>query len=319
MRIESLRYFIELVREGSFYKASKSAFISQQGLNKAISAIEKELGTKLLHRSSSGVDLTDAGTVFLAYAQKALSDYDRLLADLSEKEGAPAPDSKHHVIRATSYVLRVVTEAFYSSLDSSISIEEKPFWFIRDALESGETDTTCMVDLFQPTYRKVKESKILSVTPLFTTYIGIACARQSPLARLDTISCEGLRNVPLAYNCGDGIGTYIEQLLGDMNSYNVALTSENGSLLTDYAASGKAVSLYDSYSLYTLAQRRDKRAESLVFVPLDCPDASDTICFLSYGKRNRKSESEHVTLRIQSLFGSRYASYLARYPTITAP
>ena len=40
MQIESLHYFIALARAGSFYRAAKDVFISQQGLSKAIGAID---------------------------------------------------------------------------------------------------------------------------------------------------------------------------------------------------------------------------------------------------------------------------------------
>ena len=52
MQIDTLRYFVELARVGSFYGASKNVFISQQGLNRAISSLESELGVKLVERES---------------------------------------------------------------------------------------------------------------------------------------------------------------------------------------------------------------------------------------------------------------------------
>ena len=61
MQIESFRYFEELARVGSFYGAAKSVYISQQGLNKAISSLESELGVKLIQRESRGVRLTSSG------------------------------------------------------------------------------------------------------------------------------------------------------------------------------------------------------------------------------------------------------------------
>ena len=65
MQIESLRYFIELARAGSFYGAAKNTFLSQQGLNKAITSLESELGVKLVERSRRGVRLTSEGEAFL--------------------------------------------------------------------------------------------------------------------------------------------------------------------------------------------------------------------------------------------------------------
>lgn len=88
MQIDSLRYFVELARAGSFYSAAKSVFISQQGLNKAVKALETELGVKLVERERRGVRLTKTGEAFLGHAQTILADYDAMLNDLFKPNAA---------------------------------------------------------------------------------------------------------------------------------------------------------------------------------------------------------------------------------------
>ena len=46
MNIETIRYFEEVARAESFYGAAKRLAVSQQGLNKAITSLERELSTK---------------------------------------------------------------------------------------------------------------------------------------------------------------------------------------------------------------------------------------------------------------------------------
>ena len=58
MRIETLQNFIEIAKCGSFYRASQRLFISQQGLNKSIRALEHELDARLFERTHRGVKLT---------------------------------------------------------------------------------------------------------------------------------------------------------------------------------------------------------------------------------------------------------------------
>ena len=62
MNIETIRYFEEVARAESFYGAAKRLAVSQQGLNKAITSLERELSTKLLERSRKGVTLTPTGS-----------------------------------------------------------------------------------------------------------------------------------------------------------------------------------------------------------------------------------------------------------------
>ena len=61
MDIKTLRYFLQICEDGSFSKASKSLYISQQGLSKSISNLEKEIGVPLFNRTSSGNQLTEYG------------------------------------------------------------------------------------------------------------------------------------------------------------------------------------------------------------------------------------------------------------------
>lgn len=84
MQIESLRYFIALAQAGSFYGAAKNLLISQQGLNKAVTSLETELGIKLVERSRRGVRLTSDGEMFLKHAERIVDDHRGMVDELLE-------------------------------------------------------------------------------------------------------------------------------------------------------------------------------------------------------------------------------------------
>ena len=71
MRIEHLREFRILASTLSFTEAARKSFVSQSVLSKHISAMEKELGHKLVTRSRAGVSLTPEGEVFRAIAGRS--------------------------------------------------------------------------------------------------------------------------------------------------------------------------------------------------------------------------------------------------------
>lgn len=108
MQVDAFRYFIELARAGSFNKAAQRSFISQQGLNKAISTLEDELGMKLVERTHAGIALTAAGKLFLKHAQVIFDDYKNMMDDLYElslKEGKGTENaSADLVIYASTYM-----------------------------------------------------------------------------------------------------------------------------------------------------------------------------------------------------------------------
>jgi DNA-binding transcriptional LysR family regulator len=70
MELRQLRYLIAIVDEGGIRKASRQLYLAQPSLSKALRQLESELGVDLLRRGPEGVELTSAGTEFLAYARE---------------------------------------------------------------------------------------------------------------------------------------------------------------------------------------------------------------------------------------------------------
>ena len=73
MELRHLRYFVAIAEERSFTRASERLWVAQPGLSTQIRRLESELGVRLLERHSRGVDLTDAGELFLERARTALA------------------------------------------------------------------------------------------------------------------------------------------------------------------------------------------------------------------------------------------------------
>lgn len=69
MDLRHLRYFLGVAECGSFSRAADELRIAQPTLSRQIAGLEGEIGALLFVRSSSGVELTEAGTVFLEHAQ----------------------------------------------------------------------------------------------------------------------------------------------------------------------------------------------------------------------------------------------------------
>jgi LysR family hca operon transcriptional activator len=74
MELRHLRYFVAVAEEGSLtLAAERRLHTAQPSLSRQIRDLEQEVGTPLLIRSTRGVELTDAGKVFLEHARLALA------------------------------------------------------------------------------------------------------------------------------------------------------------------------------------------------------------------------------------------------------
>lgn len=66
MELKQLQYFRKAAKTKSISTAAESLYITQPALSRCIKRLEEEVGVPLLRRTSSGVELTAAGTALIA-------------------------------------------------------------------------------------------------------------------------------------------------------------------------------------------------------------------------------------------------------------
>jgi hypothetical protein len=76
-KFDAMQMFVRLVEKGSFSAVAKERGIGQPAVSKQISALEDELGTELIHRTSRSIALTEPGRDFYESALHILDDFEK--------------------------------------------------------------------------------------------------------------------------------------------------------------------------------------------------------------------------------------------------
>ena len=90
MDFRRLRHFVGVSEIGSLSQASKRLHVVQPALTQSIKNLEEDLGVILFIRSRKGMELTEAGQLFLQSAYGILNQYSRTKEDLAAIGSEPA-------------------------------------------------------------------------------------------------------------------------------------------------------------------------------------------------------------------------------------
>lgn len=88
MDLRSLRYFVAVAEERHFGRAAARLHMTQPPLSRAVRQLEADLGTRLLHRSPTGVTPTPAGAALYGEARALLEQAERVRARVAAAAGA---------------------------------------------------------------------------------------------------------------------------------------------------------------------------------------------------------------------------------------
>ncbi len=76
MELRHLKYFVAVAEELNFRRAAERVYVAQGAFSEQVRKLERELGVRLLDRSSQGTSLTEAGAALLPEARRVLRQAD---------------------------------------------------------------------------------------------------------------------------------------------------------------------------------------------------------------------------------------------------
>jgi DNA-binding transcriptional LysR family regulator len=142
MELTQLRYFREIAKSGHMTKAARTLGVSQPALSAMLRKLEAEVGTSLLHRTGKGVELSEAGKVFLRHADESIRRADEGLHEVRRLSGLETGSIRAGAgATAASYILpSVVSDMRRAHPGLKFYVREMGSSAIVEAILNGELD-----------------------------------------------------------------------------------------------------------------------------------------------------------------------------------
>lgn len=197
MNLLHMKYAVEIAETNSINKAAEKLYVGQSALSRAIKELESSLGVTLFDRSARGMTLTPDGEVFIRYARTILKQVDaveELFAhgDVSRKRFSLSAPRASYIAEALARFTKNLTadceaEVFYRETNSLQTIKnvQKEDYRLGIIRFSEENDRY---------YRSLMQEKELTGVLITEFRYVLVMRADSPLARLETITTEDLRN-----------------------------------------------------------------------------------------------------------------------------
>lgn len=197
MNFDQLKYFLTIVKTGSFSEAADEMFISQSSMSKQIKALERELGIDLFKREHSKVYLTSAGQKFVKYAENTIKEHNDMRLYLDE------------FVKKSSKTIRIGSIPVVSSYGVSERIAE--------FTTSYTSDVNVIIDMHEgnqdDVVKELEENKIdmalirteflenideLEQIPYLDDSFVLVCSKNHPLANKKEVALKEAAKYPLS-------------------------------------------------------------------------------------------------------------------------
>ncbi|MGB3656007.1 MAG: LysR family transcriptional regulator [Rivularia sp. (in: cyanobacteria)] len=121
--LSNITTFIRVAQTRSFAEAANELGLSPPATSKAVAKLEKELGVKLLHRTTRSVGLTPEGERFYEVAQRLLEEMDAIAEELKDSSREPQGKLKISMSAAYGRMWGTIIIAQFLQIYPQISVE----------------------------------------------------------------------------------------------------------------------------------------------------------------------------------------------------
>jgi DNA-binding transcriptional LysR family regulator len=291
---QQLRYIVEISKHNSISQAASTLFVTQPSISKAVRELETELEITILDRTNKGVVFTKEGTELLFHAKKLLEQMEFVVDHFNKAKKVNLTkfsiSSQHYgfAIEAVAKFMEYFAEQKYE-----LSIREGKTTDVIDDVYTGRSllGIVSLTDLNKHFFKRYFTTKLLTFTPLATLKQHVFLRKEHPLAHLESINLEQLRDYPyLTYQQDDMLLHFAEETLNVDNMEKLVYLKDRGAM-------NNLLSNTDSYNLGTGCIVNNYMNSNIISIPLE----EGTLIQVGLVKRNDVFLSEEVLVYIDYL------------------
>jgi len=208
VELTTLRQFVAIAKVGSLTEAARTLGVGQPALSIMLSKLDAHVGTPLTHRTRRGIELSDAGRVFLTFATEALRQADQGVSAVRELVGLTAGSLRiGGGATAITYILPPAVSGFRRQHPGvRFYLREAGSSDVAAAVASGELDLG-IVTLPTPA---ADEHRLL-IAPLADDELRLIVPDKHALARKAAFDWPDLTGVPVvAFERGSAVRELID-------------------------------------------------------------------------------------------------------------
>ena len=262
MELRTLKYFLAVAEEGNITNAAKRLHVTQPTLSRQLADLEKELDRILYTRGHSGIELTEHGTMLVAYASSIIDLAEKAEADI--KLPAKTVSGSVHIAAGETKAMDLLSRAMimvneqYPDID--FQIYSGTTADLLDGLVRGQYDFLLECEV-QPRVN-------MNVLELPNPDIwGVVMLRTDPLASLKTIRpCDVEGRQVITSRQGTKVGPLHDWLGEYADKVDAIATYSLGMNAKWLIRNGFGIAfMYDELLVHSEA----KSESDLVFIPLE--------------------------------------------------
>jgi len=184
--LRELRLFVAVVEEGSIHGGSRRLMITQPAVSQALRKLEREVGGALVIRTSSGIELTQAGVALLDHGRDILSRMDsasKIVRDVARSDSRVLRIGLMSGTASAGDLTFPILSAFRERYpDVRLSVSDLSFDNQFDALSDGRVDVAIV--------RPPCDDERLEVVDLFSEPTVLCFSAEHRLAAGEAVSLD---------------------------------------------------------------------------------------------------------------------------------